>query len=489
MGRGNSINKKFELLGFHQSAFDFYVTTFVQSRYPYNIKYNEHSNWQRRTFNGKQAALDNHPILDHLIGKYWIATFPKAYTKYLCLDLDYSQDIEQRARKVLKAFPGSLVFRSSASKGLHVYYFLEKNIRNTKFERLIRRRLDFFGIEARPGLCEIFPQEVKPLRLPLGKGSFLLDEINLKPLHETLLEELRLVKRKLIYHSVTELFLPDEYFEKRTLAGTEPLTRPVAGEIINGEVSQTVSENTTGSSHLQNDLPYDPSSTLKGKEFKEFIEYVLRFGIETEGTRFEIQKKLIYHFWSQGLSEEMTFQKVRDWYLSFDHNSKDWRSNKNQVLRKLKNDVNCLFKNNRGRFQPRSRSHLTTGDIKYITDTNADYRTQLFIFSLLEYAKSHQDGIDSLALPRKLITTFKGCTDRTYQDRIKFCQSIGLIGQVNGHNRYKRQSKTFKINYRFKEDKTVWTLEEGLSEILSKEEIKQKYSSYFVRKMSKMQQY
>jgi len=179
---------------------------------------------------------------------------------------------------------------------------------------------------------------------------------------------------------------------------------------------------------------------------------------------------------------------VKDWYLSFDHSSKDWRRNKDQVLRKLKNDVNCFFKNNRGRFQPRSRSHLTTGDIKYITDTNADERTQIFIFSLLEYAKSHQDEIDSLALPRKLITTFKGCTDRTYQDRIKFCQSIGLIEQVSRHNRYQGVAKTFKINYRFQAGKEALTFEEGLQELFSRQEIKRKYGPYFVRKMSKMQQ-
>jgi|GEM_PF-646807 len=484
-----TFKEKRKQLEIGKDDFDFLDSTFIQSRFPYNIKLDENSTWVRRTFWSKQASLDDHAILDHLRGKHWVATFPGALTKYLCLDLDHSPDIEQRLHEVLKAFPGSLVFQSSTSKGLHVYYFLDRKVTIGKLQRLIKRRLDFFGIEIRPGLCEIFPQELRALRLPLGRGSFILDEITLTPLHETVKDGIRILRTKLKYHSVTELFLPKEYFEGVSIYGIPVVYHPFAVDIINNEEIPKVKRSILGPKYLQNKVTNDPMLPLKGKAFKDYIDHVLRFGIETEGTRFEIQCKLIYHFWSTGLSEEMTFEKIRNWYLSFDHNSKDWRSNRDRVLRGLKNDVNCFFRKKKGRtrFQPRSSTPLTTGDIKYIADTNADYRTQSFIFSLLGYAKSNQDKINALPLPKKLITKFKGCTERTYQERINFCQSIGLIELVKGHNRYQRRSRTFKVNYRFKEGKTVLTLEEGLSEIYSRRDIKQKYSPYLVRKMSKLQ--
>ncbi len=155
----------------------------------------------------------------------------------------------------------------------------------------------------------------------------------------------------------------------------------------------------------------------------------------------------------------------------------------------MERDKLFLQKKKRRRgFQPRTEVPLTLGDVKYISEIDADYRIQIFIFSLLQYAKSHQDEINSLPLPKNLITKFRGCTDRTYQDRMRFCQSIGLIEQVSRHNRYQGLAKTFKINYRFQAGKEALTFEEGLQELFCRKEIKRKYSPYFVRKMSKMQQ-
>jgi len=112
----------------------------------------------RRQFYDKEALLDDHAILGHLSGKHWIATFPGTLTTYFCLYLDYSPDIEQRAREVLNAFPRAVVFQSSMSRGLPLYYFLDRKITLAKLRRVINWRLDFFVIEVRPGFCEIFPQ-------------------------------------------------------------------------------------------------------------------------------------------------------------------------------------------------------------------------------------------------------------------------------------------------------------------------------------------
>jgi len=286
MPRGNSINKKLELLDLSKEDFDFYVSNFIQSKYPYNIKIKDQP-WIKRCFYEKAAAIDDHAVLDHLCGKHWIATFSGTVTKYFCIDLDYSPDVEDRARKVFRAFPGgAVVFQSSKSKGLHVYYFLDQKITLTKLLRLINLRLDFFNIEVRPGFCEVFPQEKRALRLPLGKDSFLLNKGVFTPCHETLKDGIKILQSEIIYHSVKELFLPDEYFRKLPLLNRTPLTPQVTYRGVTCEENIEVKTNIVELNGLQKSIACNAMRTLRGKDFNNFINYVRRNGIELEGTRY-----------------------------------------------------------------------------------------------------------------------------------------------------------------------------------------------------------
>ena len=52
------------------------------------------------------------------------------------------------------------------------------------------------GIETAPGICEVFPAPNRFLRLPLGKGSCLLDPKTLTPMNLTLAESIRVHKGK-----------------------------------------------------------------------------------------------------------------------------------------------------------------------------------------------------------------------------------------------------------------------------------------------------
>jgi len=92
---------------------DFFAATFVQCRFPYNIKLDEGSGWLMRTFYGKRPILDNYSIGRHLMGKHLVATFPGPCTKYLCLDLDYSIHLKATLDAILRIFPKSLVIQSS----------------------------------------------------------------------------------------------------------------------------------------------------------------------------------------------------------------------------------------------------------------------------------------------------------------------------------------------------------------------------------------
>jgi hypothetical protein len=185
--------------------FVFFVSTFVQCRYPYNIKLANSDDWIMRTFYGKRAPLDDYAIAKHLMGKHVVGTFPGPCTRYLCLDLDYSVDLKETLDTILCIFPKSLVIQSSMSKGIHVYYFFDSKIRVNKLQKLTKLRLNDHGIRVRPGYCEIFPQINRALRLPLGIGSYVLDEETLNPLHQNVGEGIKLIKERIIYHSITEI--------------------------------------------------------------------------------------------------------------------------------------------------------------------------------------------------------------------------------------------------------------------------------------------
>jgi len=225
----NRIPFDFQLKSHNLSDEDlgFLAATFVQCRYPYNIKLADSDDWIMRTFYGKRAPLDDYAIAKHMMGKHLVATFPGPYTKYLCLDLDHSTDLRATLDAILRIFPKSLVIQSSMSKGIHLYYFFDSRISVNKLQKLINKRLNDHGIGVRPGYCEIFPQINRALRLPMGKGSYVLDEETLSPLHQNVEEGIKLIKQRIIYHSVAEILPHSKAENKLTFTVSPPpdLTR------------------------------------------------------------------------------------------------------------------------------------------------------------------------------------------------------------------------------------------------------------------------
>ena len=77
--------------------------------------------------------------------------------------------------------------------------------------------------------------------------------------------------------------------------------------------------------------PNHPWDKLRGREFKDFIDQSLRSGIEVTGTRYFLQSKLIYYYWSLNYSKEQCYDLILKWYLSHDHQSKDWKAKPDRV--------------------------------------------------------------------------------------------------------------------------------------------------------------
>jgi hypothetical protein len=142
------------------------------------------------------------------MGRYWVATFAPEVSRYLCIDIDHSKHFLWVYNTVREWIPHSLVILSSDRKGVHIYAFIDFDfpIRTHKIFSTTTMELKIRKIDTAPGICEVFPAPNKFLRLPLGRGSCLLDPKTLAPMKLSLAESINFIKDNLWRHTFEELF-------------------------------------------------------------------------------------------------------------------------------------------------------------------------------------------------------------------------------------------------------------------------------------------
>ena len=226
---------------------------------------------------------------------------------------------------------------------------------------------------------------------------------------------------------------------------------------------------------------------MKGNNFNKQISIILRHGIIESGTRYECQKKLVWHYWSLNFSKDECDEAIEKWYYKHDHQSKDWKANPKKVLRDLKSAINSLYDNSgpRGYFPRRKwQKRLRAGDVQNIVSLTADYRLQKFIFCLLVYGLNKISPSNEFDLPRVVIVTFDCCSYRNYQGKIRFCESVGLITKEREYYMQDGRARRYKLYYSFsKEGKFINSLEEGLAEHPDLKELKLGYSRWTNKKI------
>lgn len=183
---------------------------------------------------------------------------------------------------------------------------------------------------------------------------------------------------------------------------------------------------------------------MKGNKFRSKIQNIFKKGIQEYGTRYFCQSKLVYHHWSLGYSKEECYEAIRNWYLFHDHQSKDWKDNRERVLRQLRSAINSLYRNAEQKgYQPylQEPKCLRLSDVRNILQmSKRDYRAQKFLFDLLEFSLNMKDSRGEFKLPKKVIIKFDCCSNTSYQEKIKFCESIGLITKVREYYRQDRRA-------------------------------------------------
>jgi hypothetical protein len=219
--------------------------------------------------------------------------------------------------------------------------------------------------------------------------------------------------------------------------------------------------------------------------FRKEIATILENGIKEYGTRYDTQCKLVYHYWSRGYTKEESYESIREWYLSRSHQSKDWEKDPERVLRKLSSAIDSFYRNAQQKgYKPGSshRKRLTVSDVRTIIEMTPDYRNQKFIFSLLEYALNKGDSKSAFELPKISIIKFACCSNTSYQQRMTFCKSIGLITNVREYYSQNNRARTYHINYNFAGDgDPVTCLEEGLKYLFGLSELRRRYSRQYFR--------
>ena len=202
------LGEKLQALGISQEDFNFYSELFIQNRQRYMTKKDDEDWLVTKSKTGKFIKLHDHVVAYHLLGKYWLAVLAPEVPLHLCIDIDASHSLPSIYRIVRDWVPHPIVFQSSDSKGLHVYAFrnFDFPIRANKLIRITSTELKIRGVKTAPGICEVFPAPNKFLRLPLGKGSCLLDPNTLTPMDLSLRESIEFIKENLRRHSFEELF-------------------------------------------------------------------------------------------------------------------------------------------------------------------------------------------------------------------------------------------------------------------------------------------
>jgi hypothetical protein len=122
---------------------------------------------------------DGH-IRQHLAGRWWVAVTRAEATRMLSLDLDCkggpdpAGDMLRRYDRIRRILPEPVVFQSSNSRGLHLYWFTAEEIPTEPAVTLLSRVLAEHGVQVGRGTCEVRPSTGQCLRLPLGAESALL---------------------------------------------------------------------------------------------------------------------------------------------------------------------------------------------------------------------------------------------------------------------------------------------------------------------------
>jgi hypothetical protein len=300
--------------------------------------------------------LSHSQLIGHLEGKFDISTYcrrvkqpgcPSRYaTDRFTIDLDFQNDpsdLYARYDRMVSVFgTPTLLFRSSASGGLHVHYWLDQQVhlqrlRSADGQRgLLPRLLATQGLHAENGRIELYPQACykdlrrgNRLRVPFGVGSRLLDCETLLPLsghsrtHPSNISDLQLVRERALSGDIEPVSF-DALFD-----ASKSAPKP----------SSVRSSRSSGSGRAAPTEHDGPSAAL-----------LLEQGLSGPGQLDGAIGALAYHYWRENASEELAIEYIGLW-LDEKNNGQSTTYNlrRRQTDRTIRDRVTRVFAQRRNR--------------------------------------------------------------------------------------------------------------------------------------------
>ena len=429
-----SDKEKLDRLGLSERDFENYQRLFIGDRWRYVKRDSQRDTWRTLYF-----PLQDGTVLYHLQGRYWIGNFGRPVTEAIAIDLDKGKDLFDRYELVLKTINQEpLIFESSKSGGLHLYYRLDTVQPTRQVSQIIERFLETKGIRVESGKIEIYPSTARALRLPLGRDSYLLDS------------DLRIMADR-----------PEAMRQVSFLVEFDKLDRLSLPEL---EYNLTLLKKAEGRGIIQ------PPKDSKG--FYGEIQMYFDKGITGPGIRHEVMDKLLW-FWHchEGLGGQELEELGCRW-LDKHHNgnSKDYNHNPNFCYDEIRRSARCLEKYDLRPEAVKPSKVLSLEDVHGIRKLTQDHKRQRFLFELLNFSKRRgvrepqrdlslvkgkNEGRFKIQLPQSVMQKWPHCSRDRYLKYRKWAEEKGILELVAYHGADIKRARQYYVNWEFRPGKPV----------------------------------
>ena len=430
-----------------------YSDWFVDERSHFHCKYLDGERFPHRP-----RRLTDNDIERHLRGDFWVAVLRAPSTRILAVDLDAKGGSTEARRAMLKRYriiteilAPSLVVRSSTSGGLHLYWFLTDAVNTTSLVAIVARRFREAGLDVKSAAVEIRPTTTQCLRLPLGRGSMLLQPNTLEPYAD--IGEDVTAAIDFLAASVSRIPLETLWSAFGAPSAAAAQTSPAfpSGPFFAGSPVDHPESNRTRSGHGDNPL----ASRVRELE---------QSGIPADGQRHKAQFDIIRQSYLEGLSAQECTTRLRTFLhgpLSKKHVSRTLREKPDDAWKEALATIGSVYTNGA---RPSVRAPLSEREMSFIWDVTVPlrghqrYRLMEFLFDLIQRFKTA--GADVIGLPRETLTRMPGAHTETYQQRLAFALAARLVATDGEY--HSRRCRRFHLLLPRDPTGRFTTLDEGL---------------------------
>lgn len=202
-----SVEEKLDAADLTVENFKFYCAQFVENRLAYIYRDFDDEDWAFSNF-----TLQNYQIADHLAETRLYGVTGGASTSLFIIDIDRkkitAEEHLERVQRVLEVFPTSTIIRSSDSitGGIHLYNFLLEEVPTRRVYQLVVDRLEQHGFSVEPGYIEVYPKYRCGIRLPFGKGNYILDPRTFKRMTSSKQEDIWFIEHESVRSFINDIF-------------------------------------------------------------------------------------------------------------------------------------------------------------------------------------------------------------------------------------------------------------------------------------------